>query len=128
MINEACAAIIVFHPIALKLTPHIVLPRCELLPCIAISSAIIVVWQIYRRRPVLGLGSYHTQTPHYKVGLFPKNCRLQARKLAKKLIQVNGSDCKFSSNFFSLAKIARHIGHGRVTVNCDEGKESEDED
>ena len=46
----------------------------------------------------------------------------------KKLIQTNGSDCKFSSNFFSLAKIARHIGHGRVTVYCDEGEESEDED
>ena len=45
----------------------------------------------------------------------------------KKLIQTNGSDCKFSSNFFSLAKIVLHIGHGRVTVNAD-NNDDEDED
>ena len=48
----------------------------------------------------------------------------------KKLIQTNGSDCKFSSNFFSLAKIAWHIG--RVTAcrkeDKKDGGEDEDED
>ena len=46
----------------------------------------------------------------------------------KKLIQTNGSDCKFSSNFFSLAKIAWHIGRVTACRKEDEDKKDDEDD
>ena len=128
MINEACTAIIVFQPIALKShrTLYCHASFCLVLPCIAWE--IIVVWQIYRRRAVLGLGSYHTPDSSLQSRALSKKLPSASSQACKKLIQTNGSDCKFSSNFFSLAKIVLHIGHGRVTVNADNNDDEVDED